>query len=72
VDETLTGRTTREIIFIDKAQQIRLGHVVSGVRKPAGTLVYVTCPRAGSGTFRIRIPGTLLEQDVYLGAVEPE
>ncbi len=73
MDETLTGRTARPVTFIDKAQAIRLGHVVSGVRKAAGTLVYVTCPKRGSGgTFRIRIPGTLLEQDVELSAVEPE
>lgn len=72
MDEPLTGRTTRDITFIDKAHAIRLGHVVSGVRKPAGTLVYVTFLKAGSGMLRIRVPGTLLEQDVYLSAVEPE
>jgi hypothetical protein len=71
-DDTLTGRTTRAVTFVDKAQAIRLGHVVSGVRRPAGTLVYVEAHRTGSGTFRIRIPGTLLEQEVSLGAVEPE
>lgn len=67
MDETLTGRTTRPVTFTDKGA----GVVCGGVRMPAGTLVYVTCPRAG-GPFRIRIPGTLLEQDVGLGAVEPE
>ena len=69
MSETLTGRTTRPVSFIDRAQAIRLGAVVSAVRKPAGTLVYVTCLKGGE--FRIRIPGTLLEQDVYLSAVEP-
>jgi Glutamate-cysteine ligase family 2(GCS2) len=62
VDETLTGRTARPVTFIDKAQAIRLGHVYAGVRKPAGTLVYVTCPKGGSGTFRIRILGALLSR----------
>lgn len=72
MDETLTGRTTRPVLFRDMGQHIRLGHFVTGVRKPAGTLVYVTCPGAGSGVFRIRVPGTLLEQDVPLSAIEPE
>ena len=66
MDETLTGRTTREITFADKAEKV----FTFGVRKSAGTLVYVTCPKPG--TFRVRVPGTLLEQDVPLSAVEPE
>jgi hypothetical protein len=70
MDETLTGRTTREVAFIDKAQSIRLGCVTGSVRKPAGTTVYVTTTKR-PGIFRIRIPQTLLEQDVYLGTVEP-
>ena len=70
MDETLTGRTTRTVCFTDKAQVIRLGHSIGGVRKPAGTLVYVTCPKPG--IFRVRVPGTLLEQDVPLSAIEPE
>ena len=65
MNETLTGRTTRPVTFIDKAQQV----VTGGVRLPAGTLVYVTCRKAGE--FRIRVPQTLLEQDVTLGTVEP-
>jgi hypothetical protein len=68
MDETLTGRTTREVTFADKAEKV----FTFGVRKPAGTLVYVTCPKAGRGIFRVRVPGTLLEQDVPLSAVEPE
>lgn len=68
MDETLTGRTTREILFADRGKST----FITGVRRPAGTLVYVTCPRAGSGAFRIRVPGTLLEQDVPMSAVEPE
>ena len=66
MSETLTGRTTRPVTFIDKAQR---GPVTGGVRLPAGTTVYVTCRKAGE--FLIRIPGTLLEQDVYLSAIEP-
>ena len=61
-DETLTGRTTRPVTFTDKSTAV----VALPVRRPAGTLVYVTCPRPG--TFRIRIPGTLLDQDVDPGA----
>lgn len=68
MNETLTGRTTRQITFADKADKT----FTFGVRKPAGTRVYVTCPKSGSGIFRVRVPGTLLEQDVPLSAVEPE
>lgn len=65
MNETLTGRTTREITFDDQAEKV----FALGVRKPAGTLVYVTCPKAG--VFRVRVPGTLLEQYVPMSAVEP-
>jgi hypothetical protein len=67
--ETLTGRTTRTVTFIDKGEARRFGHVTGGVRRPAGTLVYVTAKR--DGTFCIRVPQTLLEQDVYLRDIEP-
>jgi hypothetical protein len=68
MNETLTGRTTRTVLFADQAEKV----FTSGVRKPAGTLVYVEARKTGSGTFRIRVPGTLLEQDVPMSAVEPE
>jgi hypothetical protein len=65
--ETLTGRTTRTVLFADKAEKV----FTFGVRKPAGTTVYVEAHKTGSGTFRIRVPGTLLEQEVPMSAVEP-
>ena len=64
MDETLLGRTTRVVTFVDKCNTIRM------VRKPAGTFVYVTATKQ-AGVFRVRVPQTLLEQDVYLSAVEP-
>lgn len=66
--ETLTGRTMRPVTFADGSTS----PVVLPVRMPAGTLVYVEAHRTGSGTFRIRVPGTLLEQVVPVSAVEPE
>jgi hypothetical protein len=68
MNETLTGRTTRIVLFADKAEKI----FTFGVRKPAGTLVYVEAHKTSSGTFRIRVPGTLLEQEVPMSAVAPE
>jgi hypothetical protein len=68
MSETLTGRTTRTVAFIDKSRNV----VTSAVRKAAGTTVYVTEHPRTAGLFIIRIPGTLLEQDVNLSAVEPE
>ena len=68
MNETLTGRTTRTVLFADQAEKT----FTFGVRKPAGTLVYVEAHKTGSGTFRIRVPGTLLEQEVPMSAVEPE
>jgi hypothetical protein len=61
---TLIGRTTRPVLFTDKASPGG-----RSVRKPAGTIVYVTSPRPG--IFRVRVPASLLEQDVYLSTVEP-
>ena len=52
MSETLIGRTTRTVYFIDQGNPIRM------VRKPAGTYVYVTTPK--TCTFRIRVPQTLL------------
>ena len=68
MNETLTGRTTRPVLFADQAEKV----FTFGVRKPAGTLVYVEAHKTGSGTIRIRVPGTLLEQEVPMSAVEPE
>lgn len=65
MNETLIGRTTRPVLFRDSTSKV----FVSGVRRPAGTEVYVTCLKRDG--FRIRIPGTLLEQDVEMPAVEP-
>ena len=66
MSENMTGRLTRTVTFADKSRKVQTG----GDRRGAGALVYVTPLR--SGLFRIRIPGTLLEQDVYLSAIEPE
>ena len=67
MNETLTGRTTRAVAFIDKDR----GEVAGAVHKPAGTRVYVAAHPSVAGLFVIRVPGTLLEQDVTLATVEP-
>jgi hypothetical protein len=69
--EILTGRTTRPVTFTDKAPGSD-----GVVRLPAGTLVYVDAvyedaDLPSGGGYRIRIPGTLLDQVVILGSVEP-
>lgn len=66
MNETLTGRTTREITFdvIDHATR----RCIRTERRPAGTEVYARLRK--DGTFGIRIPGTLLTQDVYPASVE--
>ena len=64
MNETLTGRLARTVAFDDGARKIQTG----GDRRGPGALVYVTQLR--SGLFRIRIPGTLLEQDVHPSTVE--
>lgn len=61
----MNAYTTREIAFVNKAD----AQVWRAIRYPAGTLVH-TSERRG-GTFRIRVPHTLHEQDVYLSAIEP-
>ena len=66
-NETLTGRTTREITFGHTDPRTKV--VTSFARKPAGTEVYVTRQRK-DGTWDIRIPGTLYTQNVYLASVE--
>ena len=68
MSETLTGRTTRAVDFTDLGERA----VVFTVPRPAGTVVYVEAHKTGSGTFRIRVPGTLLVQVVPMGAVGPE
>lgn len=60
----MTGRTTREITFTDSSRKV----VTFGVRKPAGTEVYARLRK--DGTFDLRVPGTLLTQNVYATAVE--
>jgi hypothetical protein len=65
MNETLTGRTTRDITFGDESKKV----FTFGARKPAGTEVYVTRMRK-DGTWDIRIPGTLLTQNVYPVSVE--
>jgi hypothetical protein len=71
VEDTLIGRTTRRVTFIDKAETARFGHAMFPRTMPAGTEVYVAATNR-PGEFRIRIPGTLLEQVVSLSSVEPE
>lgn len=66
LDDTLTGRTTRPVTFIDNS-----GGTAHAVRRPAGTCVYVTAHPRTRGLFIIRIPRTLLTQDVALSTVEP-
>lgn len=66
--ETLTGRTARAVTFAGRG----VGAVTLPVCLPAGTLVYVEAHETGSGTFRVRVPGTLLEQVVPMSAVGPE
>jgi hypothetical protein len=65
MSETLTGRTTRPVSFTDSSQKV----ITSAVTKPAGTEVYVT-RMLKDGTWNIRIPGTLLTQNVYPASVE--
>lgn len=66
MNETLTGQTTREIIFANQAEKV----FTFGTRKPAGTEVYVTRMHK-DGTWDIRVTGTLLTQNVYPASVEP-
>jgi hypothetical protein len=61
--ETLTGKTTRSILFRDFTTETMM------VRRPAGTTVYVTEHRRGK--FIARIPHTLFEAHVSLIDVEP-
>lgn len=61
--ETLTGRTTRRILFSEDGRTSAFGQYF-----PAGTEVYVTERRNGRG-FDIRVPGTLWTQHVYPSAV---
>ena len=63
MNETMLARTTRTVTFIDKGNTIRM------VRKPRNTFVWAKAQR--DGTLRICVPQTLLEQTVYLSAVEP-
>lgn len=63
MSETLTGRTTRTVTFIDEGNTLRM------VRKPAGTFVYAR--QMDDGTLRIRVPQTLLSQTVSLATVYP-
>jgi hypothetical protein len=63
--ETLTGRTTRSILFRDKYDVT----CTRTQRMPEGTTVYVTENRRGE--LIARIPGTLLEQFILLIDVEP-
>lgn len=65
MSETLTGQTTRSILF--GAYNDPTG--ARSRRLPAGTTVYVTETRKGK--FIARIPGTLLEQQISLIDVEP-
>lgn len=66
MSETLTGQTTREITFdvIDHTTR----RCVRTEKRPAGTEVYARL--RSDGTFAIRIPGTLLTQDVYPASIE--
>jgi len=68
MNETLTGRTTREIVFsyIDHATR----QCMATRRMPAGTEVYAR-PRSDGKGLNIRIPGTLFTQHVPGSAVEP-
>ena len=63
MNKEMLARTTRTVTFIDKGNTIRM------VRKPCSTFVWAKAQR--DGTLRIRVPHTLLEQTVYLSAVEP-
>jgi hypothetical protein len=67
MNETLTGRTTREITFdlVHPVTKI----VTATERRPAGTEVYARLRK--DGTFDIRVTGTLLTQNVYPASVEP-
>jgi hypothetical protein len=67
MNETLTGRITREITF--GITDRRTTRVTAIVRKPAGTEVYVTRTHK-DGTWDIRVAGTLLTQNVYPASVE--
>ena len=64
---TLTGRTTRAIVFdyVDPVTKVVRGTIW----KPAGTRVYVTRQRKDD-TWDIRIPGSLYTQNVYPASVE--
>jgi hypothetical protein len=67
MSEILTGRTTREIVVSRPPQFGGTGQVTQ--RVPEGTEVYATV--RSDGTVKIRIPGTLFTQEVYLRDVEP-
>ena len=62
----MTGRTTRQITFDVIDHQTR--RCIHTEKRPAGTEVYARL--RSNGTFAIRIPGTLLTQDVYPASIE--
>lgn len=64
--ETLTGQTTRPVTFSHVDHRTK--RVVEVRTFPAGTTVYASETRRG---LSIRIPGTLLSQDVDGATVEP-
>ena len=66
MNETLIGRTTREITFSVIDHQTH--RCVRTETRPAGTEVYARLRK--DGMFGIRVPGTLLTQDVYPASVE--
>ena len=67
-NETLIGRTTREIVFSRPPEFRETSRVTR--RMPAGTEVYAR-PRAKGDGLNIRIPGTLFTPHVPGSAVEP-
>lgn len=63
---TRTGTTTRSVLFIDEMRPPGTP-VARTLRLDAGTTVYAR--RLTNGTWRIRVPRTLLTQDVGQGAL---
>lgn len=62
---TYTATITRQVLFIDESKR---GPVCGGIYKPAGTAVYAR-PLGTPGLWRVRVPGTLLTQDVRSGVL---
>jgi len=60
MSDTLVAVTSRPVVF---------SHNGRTERRPAGTEVYVREPRRPGDYWRIRIPGTLLTQDVKHNAI---